>query len=99
MIPILDIQYGNVWSNIDKATFEKLNAKIGDILNVEIRNNGTVVYSGKMKYVNTFGDVPEGENLLYLNEMFNVSLAVNMGSFSDKYKVYSGYEWSMKITK
>lgn len=99
MIPILDIQYGNVWSNIDKATFEKLNAKVGDMLNVEIKNNGTVVYSGKIKYVNTFGDVPEGENLIYLNEMFNVSLAVNMGSFSEKYKVYSGSEWSIKITK
>lgn len=99
MIPILDIQYGNIWSNIDKNTFEKLSVKKGDMLNIEIKNKNDIVYKGKIKYVSTFGDVEKGESLVYLNEMLNVSLAINMGSFSNEYKVYSGVDWNISITK
>ncbi|HEY6064335.1 MAG TPA: SAM-dependent chlorinase/fluorinase, partial [Chitinophagaceae bacterium] len=35
-IPVLDIQYGNVWTNIDGDTFKKLNLRYGDMLHVEI---------------------------------------------------------------
>lgn len=98
-IPILDIQYGNVWTNINKETFKNLNVKIGDQLNVEIMNNNKVVYKGKVPYVNTFGGVAEGKVLMYFNSLDNVSLAINMDSFSEKFKVFSGPEWTIKISK
>jgi Uncharacterized conserved protein len=98
-IPILDIQYGNVWTNIDKKTFERLGVKIEDELMVEIFENDELVYENKIPYVNTFGDVEEGKPLVYLNELLNVSFALNWDNFSETYNVYSGPGWSVRIKK
>ena len=56
-IPILDIQYGNVWTNIDADTFKKLGLKYGDKLQVEIFQTGKKIYEGNMPYVTTFSEV------------------------------------------
>ena len=98
-IPILDIQYGNVWTNIDKEVFNKSGIKTGDDIKVLIFNNKTKIFEGIVKYVNTFGDVKEGENMGYFNSLLNFSLGINMGSFSEKYKVYSGGDWSIELMK
>jgi hypothetical protein len=98
-IPILDIQYGNVWTNVDKEVFNKLNVKIGEDIQVKVFNLKNKIYEGKVRYVNTFGEVKEGENVGYFNSLLNFSLGVNMGSFSGQYKVFSGNEWSIVLTK
>ncbi len=98
-IPILDIQYGNVWTNIDQPTFNHLGAKLGDPIRVIITNNSKKVYEGTVTYVNTFGDVKEGVNVGYFNSLLHFSLGINMASFSEKYKVYSGNEWRIVISK
>ena len=98
-IPILDIQYGNIWTNINRSIFEKLNVKTGDKLNVKITNNGKTVYQGKISYYNMFGSVKVGEPLVYINSLSNVSLAIREGSFSNKYKIYSGADWNIQLWK
>lgn len=98
-IPILDIQYGNVWTNIDKKTFANLNLKAGDFVKIQILNGTQKVYDGKLKLVNTFGEVPVGTDVTYFNSLLNFSLAVNQGSFSAKHKIYSGSDWSILLSK
>lgn len=98
-IPILDIQYGNVWTNIDAVTFSKLGLKYGDMLQVQISHAGKKIYEGDMPYETTFSAVGEGKPLCYLNSLLNVSFALNMGSFSEANKVYSGPDWSVEIRK
>ncbi len=98
-IPILDIQYGNIWSNIEDTTFEKLGAKYGDIFTVEIYKAGKQVYKGDMPYVESFGEVEEGKPMIYLNSLLNVSVALNMDNFSETHKVYSGADWTIKLIK
>ncbi|WP_316634879.1 S-adenosyl-l-methionine hydroxide adenosyltransferase family protein [uncultured Flavobacterium sp.] len=98
-IPILDIQYGNVWTNIDKKTFANLNLNVGDQVKVQIFNGAKKVYDGKLKFVHTFGEVPIGTDVCYFNSLLNFSLAVNQGSFSEKYKIYSGADWSILLSK
>ncbi|WP_297299441.1 S-adenosyl-l-methionine hydroxide adenosyltransferase family protein [uncultured Brachyspira sp.] len=98
-IPILDVQYGNVWSSLPRQLMLDNGIKVGDMVNVSIYNEGNLVWNGDVKLVNTFGDVPEGDNMAYFNSELNFSVAVNMGNFSDKYKVYSGPNWSMEIIK
>lgn len=98
-IPILDIQYGNVWTNIDKTTFSKLNLHLGDQLLVTVLHKNQKVYEGVMPYAATFSAVAEGKPLCYLNSLLNVSFALNMANFSEKNKVYSGAEWSVEIRK
>jgi len=98
-IAILDIQYGNVWTNIDKETFSKLDLHSGDKVHVIIFHNNTTVYEGSMPYVTTFSAVALGAPLCYLNSLLNVSFALNQGSFSEKNKVYSGADWSVQLKK
>lgn len=98
-IPVLDIQYGNIWSNIDDTSFEKLGAKYGDMFTVEILKDGKSIYKGDMPYVESFGEVDEGKPMIYLNSLLNVSVAINMDNFSETHKVYSGPEWTIKLIK
>ncbi|MBW5382590.1 SAM hydrolase/SAM-dependent halogenase family protein [Brachyspira pilosicoli] len=98
-IPVLDIQYGNVWSSLPRKLMIDNGINTGDTLNVKIYNYNELVWTGDVKLVNTFGDVPENENMAYFNSELNFSLAINMGNFSERYKVYSGPNWSIEITK
>ncbi|MBP6022439.1 SAM hydrolase/SAM-dependent halogenase family protein [Ferruginibacter sp.] len=98
-IAILDIQYGNIWTNIDGDIFKQLNAKVGDKLHVIIYQNKIKKYEGRMPYAETFGAVAKGKPLLYLNSLLQVSFALNMGDFSAVYKVYSGNEWTVEVKK
>ncbi len=98
-IAILDIQYGNIWTNISADIFKQLNAKAGDKLHVAIYQNKIKKYEGMMPYAETFGAVAKGKPLLYLNSLLQVSFALNMGNFSAAHKVYSGNEWTVEVKK
>jgi len=98
-IPILDIQYGNVWTDIDKKLFNQLGIKIGEDITVQVFNEKEKIYEGTVKYVNTFGEVNEGVDVGYFNSLLNFSLGINMANFSEKYKVLSGNTWSVVLSK
>lgn len=98
-IPILDIQYGNVWSNINTELLQQIKVKVGDTLCVQIKQGNTIKYSGTAPYVNSFGDVANKKPLIYINSLMNVSIALNMDNFSKEYQVYSGPDWSIAIKK
>jgi S-adenosylmethionine hydrolase len=95
----LDIRYGNVWTNIPKALFEKLESHFGETLRVIIRKDQNIVFEGEVPYCATFGSVPEGAPLLYLNSLMEVSIALNMGSFSDEHGIGYGTDWSIEIKR
>jgi len=98
-IAVLDIQYGNVWTNIDEQTFKSLGASLGDLLNVKIYNKDSLAYQGFIRYGHTFGDVKEGENILYMNSLMSLSIGINMGSFADTYSISSGTDWRIEVSK
>lgn len=100
-IPVLDIQYGNIWTNISDELLAQSGIKKDEKVCVEIsEKTGEGVktyYSGVMPYKSSFGDVEQGKPLLYLNSLLNVSFALNMDNFADKYKIKSGAEWSVSL--
>ncbi|AWO01418.1 DNA-directed RNA polymerase subunit delta [Chitinophaga alhagiae] len=98
-IPILDVQYGNVWTNIDERTLAQLRPGFGDQLQVRILHHNRLVYEGTMPYAATFASVPEGRPLAYQNSLMNLSFALNMGSFAEKFRVSSGPEWTVEVRK
>ena len=98
-IAILDVQYGNIWTNIPDDLFKQLDAKVGDMLHVKIYHSKIKVYESAMPYMETFGGVAKGKPLLYLNSLLQVSFALNMGSFSGVYHVYSGSDWTVELAK
>jgi len=98
-IPILDVQYGNVWTNIERAKLVALGMTPGDSAQITISNKDTVVYDETISYVKTFGEVDIGEAAIYINDLLNVAFALNQGNFAAKFDVNSGPQWSVKIVK
>lgn len=97
-LPILDIQYGNVWTNIDSKTHKQFGLKIGQKYIVKIYDKERLVFNDTIPFVKTFGDVKEGDNLLYINSLLNISLGINQGDFAKKYNISSGNDWKIEIT-
>ncbi|WP_100949920.1 SAM hydrolase/SAM-dependent halogenase family protein [Helicobacter pylori] len=98
-IPVLDIQYGNVWSNISDKLLNQAKIKRNDILCVTISKGSKKKYEGKMPYVASFGGVLKGQPLVYLNSLLNVSVALNRDNFAQKYQIKSGADWNIDIKK
>lgn len=98
-IPALDFQYGNVWTNLDEALFAKLSPKFGDVFTVVIAKAGREAFRGEVPYARTFGDVKEGQPLLYLNSLMNVAFALNQGNFARAHDIGSGSVWSVRVEK
>jgi len=98
-IEILDPQYGNIWTNIDRTTFIQMGLTTGDQVSIRISNSDTTVLQLTLPYFPTFGQVPVGKPLLYLNSLNRVALAINQGNFSTTYNIQSGANWKIEITK
>lgn len=96
-IPILDIQYGNVWTNIGSDLFNRLNVKYGDALHFIIYKGSKKVYEGKAPYSETFGAVPQGKPLCYMNSLMQLSFALNEADFASAYHISSGSDWRVEV--
>ncbi len=98
MIPVIDSNYGNIWTNIPKKLFDNFNPTTGKKFVVKIYKNNKMIYSNTLSYQNTFNNVPPGQELIYLNSLMEISLAINMGNFSKSKNILSGIEWTVDIT-
>jgi S-adenosylmethionine hydrolase len=98
-IEILDPQYGNIWTNIDRATFQELGLEPGDLAAIRISNGGVLILEQTLPYAQSFGRVDVGEPLLYLNSLNRVALALNQGDYSSTFKVFSGASWAIEIRR
>jgi S-adenosylmethionine hydrolase len=98
-IPILDVQYGNVWTNINDSIFNMLHVEPKEKMEVKINRNGTPVFDQDVEFLHTFGDVPEGKTLAYLNSLLNLSLAINKGNMADSFHINSGAEWNIVVKR
>ena len=94
-----DGNYGNIWTNVDRATFDRLGVSRGDIVRIQILKAGKEVLNLALPFVATFGAVEVGKPLLYLNSLDSVSLAINQKSFAKEYGVASGPDWSIQIRR
>ena len=90
---------GNISFNIDRNLFAEIKPEFGENFRVNIKNGDQVVFDGTMPYARSFGSVPVGENLLFINSSGELSIAINQGSFAEKYKVSSGANWRIHIKK
>lgn len=98
-IEILDIQYGNLWTNIGQKWLDEAGVKAGDTVAVTIVHEDLVMYEAAMIYGRTFSDVPESMPIAYLNSLLNFSVALNMGNFSERYQIGSGPAWRILVRR
>jgi S-adenosylmethionine hydrolase len=97
IVPVLDIQFGNVWTNIPKSLFDELHVALGAPLHVRIYHGDKLVDDEVVPYERTFGDVPVGKPLLYINSLLDVAVALNQGSYAAAHSIDSGPDWSIEI--
>lgn len=98
-IDILDVQYGNLWTNIDKKLVQEFGVKSGDKLSIKVLKKDKVVYQGQAVFGNTFSVVAPGKPVAYLNSLLCLAIAINQGNFAEKYKVGSGADWKIQISR
>jgi S-adenosyl-L-methionine hydrolase (adenosine-forming) len=86
----LDGPYGNLITDIKPKELGALGYAAGDTVSIKV--------SGKelsLPFVATFGDVPEGKPLLYIDSSGLVSVAINMGNFAQVHEVAPPAEFSI----
>jgi S-adenosylmethionine hydrolase len=98
-IDILDVQYGNIWTNIHRSMVDSLHINFGEKVHVKVVRNDKQVYESDIIYGKTFADVPAGKPVAYINSLLRFSVGINQGSFSETYNVKSGPEWKIVLTK
>ena len=96
-IVILDPNYGNVWTDINQSLLNSYGVKVNQSYKVTIFHKNEEKYSKTLKLHNTFGETAKDEELLYLNSLLNVSLAINQDDFAKKHQIGSGPEWTVRI--
>lgn len=98
-IPVLDVQFGNVWTNIPKALLEAAGFQLGDRLEVVIAHDGLERFRDVVRFVPSFGHVPQGQHLLYVNSLLQASLGINCASFAREYNISSGEGWLVTLRR
>src|SRR5471032_3604125 len=99
IVPVLDVKYGNVWTNIPKALLDELQVKLHDPLQVRILHKGKQVAKVTETFEHTFGGVTKGKPLVYLNSLLDVAIAISQGDFAAKHHIESGVDWEVEVSK
>jgi S-adenosylmethionine hydrolase len=98
IIPVLDIQFGNVWTNIPKSLFDELHIALGEPVRVRIFHGDRLVDDALVPYQRTFGEVAVGKPLAYVNSLLNLAVALNQGSYAAARKIDSGPDWFVELS-
>nr|WP_315402072.1 S-adenosyl-l-methionine hydroxide adenosyltransferase family protein [uncultured Duganella sp.] len=99
IIPVLDVKYGNVWTNIPKALFDELKIGLHEQVQVRILHKGKQIDKVVAPFEHTFGGVAKGKPLVYLNSLLDVAIATSQGNYAAGHKIESGVDWEVEISK
>jgi S-adenosylmethionine hydrolase len=99
IIPVLDVQFGNVWTNIPKALFDELHIGLGEPVRVRILHGDQLVADDVAPYRRTFGEVDLGKPLVYVNSLLNLAVALNQSSYAAMHKIESGPDWFIELRR
>lgn len=98
-IDILDIRFGNLWTNIDRSLFKELGVQYGDSFEVTIENETRKLYQNVMTFGRSFADSLVGEPLIFVNSLDKLGIAINQGSFAEMYHIEPGINRKIIICK
>lgn len=98
-IDILDVRFGNLWTNIGRELFTRAEILYGELLEVTISNNARQVYKSRMHFCRSFAESRTGEPLVFVNSLDKMGVALNQGSFAKAYGIESGANWRLCIRR
>ena len=100
IVAMHDVRFGNIMTNVNYSLWRHFNMKLGNNYHVKIFDeNRKKVYDTTVPFVNTFDDVDVNSELLYINGLGNLSLAINHGNFAAKHGIESGSSHTIEISK
>lgn len=100
MVAMIDRPYGNLWTNIPAALVDGAGWRIGDTLQVVVAFEGaTRAQSFAVPYVESFGHVAVGEPVAYLNSLLELAVALNQGSYAERYGIGAGPGWTVEVRR
>jgi len=99
MIDILDVRFGNLWTNIPRELFIDAGVAYGDSVEVTIEHNGRHIYKNILRYARSFAESRIGEPLVFVNSLDKLGVAINQGSFAQAYHVRTGINWKINFRK
>jgi len=98
-IDILDVRFGSLWTDITRKDFLDIGFNVGDRVEVIIYNGPTLVYNNRIVYGKSFADVYVSEQLIYVNSVYRMAVAINQGNFAKAYSIGTGIHWSIEFKK
>lgn len=98
-IDILDVRFGSLWTNITREDFLAAGFEIGEKVEVIIQNGPSLVYNNLVVYGKSFADVRISEQIIYVNSLYRMALAINQGNFAKAYSVGTGINWTIEFRK
>ncbi|MCC7170650.1 MAG: SAM-dependent chlorinase/fluorinase [Planctomycetes bacterium] len=103
IVEVIDEPYGNVWTNLPIAFVRGAGIEPGTVLNVTIETGDAgaarTVFAGAVPFCATFGDVPRGAPLAYLNSLDRIAFALNMGDFARTHGIAAGPAWRVRVER
>jgi len=98
-IDILDVRFGSLWTNVTREDFLALGFKFGDKVEVEIRHDSILAYNNRITYGRSFADVHVSEQIIYVNSLYRMAIAINQGNFAKAYSIRTGIHWTIEFKK
>ncbi len=98
-IDILDVRFGSLWTNIPRSVFLETGFIHGESVEVAIRNGSTMAYNNRITYGRSFADVYASEQIIYVNSVYNMAIAINQGNFARAYNIGTGRHWKIEFRK
>lgn len=99
-VDIIDVRYGNVWSNVPADFFEAARYQMGDTIAVTIASQpqSRVLYADKVRYGRSFSDVAIGDAVVYVNSLHYMAIAINQGNFAEDYHIDTHHRPTVSFT-
>lgn len=98
-IDILDVRFGSLWTNITREDFLSIGFQYGDRIEVVIKNGSTLVYNNRIIFGKSFADVYVSEQIIYVNSLLRMAVAINQGNFAKAYSIGTGIYWTIEFKK
>jgi S-adenosylmethionine hydrolase len=74
-----------------------LHVALGAPVRVRIFHDNRLVDEEVIPYQRTFGEVPIGKPLAYVNSLMNLAVALNQGSYAAAHSIESGPDWFIEF--
>ena len=98
-IDILDVRFGSLWTNISREDFMALGFEYGDSVEVIIRNGPRTIYNNRIKFGKSFADVYISEQIIYVNSLYRMAIAINQGNFAKAYNISTDPSWTVEFKR